>query len=104
MEFGDLTEKLVDIREHLAAIIEKINAVAAGEAFYVRIFFANDRRIVGLVDNLRVNKYKVIFDLTEEKLVDGKVFQKVSKKEIEFEEIRGIDVFQTKSGKPLFIK
>jgi len=104
MEIGDLTEKLADIREKIASMVEKINTVANGEAFYVRIFLANDRRIVGLVDGLRVNEYKITFTLTEDKLVDGKVFQKVSKKEIEFEKIRKIEVFKTISGKPLSIK
>jgi hypothetical protein len=104
MEIRDLTEKLADIREKLASIVEGINTAAGGEAFYVRIFLTNDRRIVGLVDNLKVNEYKILFNLTEDKLVDGKVFQKVSKKKIEFEKIRKIEVFKTISGKPLFIK
>jgi len=104
MEIGDLTEKLADIREKIVSIVKKINTVASGEAFYVRIFLANDRRIVGLVDGLRVNKYKILFNLIEDKLVDGKVFQKVLKKEIEFEKIKRVEVFKTVSGKPMFIK
>lgn len=95
---------MADIREKIVSIVEKINTVASGEAFYVRIFLANDKRIVGLVDGLKVNEYKILFNLTEDKLVYGKVFQKVSKKKIEFEKIRKIEVFKTISGKPLFIK
>ena len=103
MEFSALAEKLAGIREKIATIVEKINAEAAGEAFYARFFLENNRRIVGLINNLRTNEYKIVFNLTEDKLVDGNVSQKVSKKEIKFEELRGIDVFKTKSGKPMFI-
>ncbi len=103
MEFAALAEKLAGIREKIVAIVEKINMEAAGEAFYARFFLENNRRIVGLIDNLRTNEYKIVFNLTEDKSVDGKVSQKVSKKEILFEKLRGIDIFKTKSGKPIFI-
>ena len=104
MEIGDLTEKLADIREKIVSMLEKINTAAGGEAFYARLFLANDRRIMGLIDNLRVNGYRIIFNLTEDKVVNGKVFQKISEKKIEFEEIERVEVFKTISGKPMFIK
>ncbi|MBU3901577.1 hypothetical protein KKF25_02950 [Patescibacteria group bacterium] len=99
MEFGNLAGRLADIRKMFTATIEQINAAAGGEAFYARIFFAKDKedkRVIGLISDLRVNEYKILFNLTGDK--------KVSKKEIEFEKIKRIEVFKTASGKPMFIE
>ncbi|MGC9046676.1 MAG: hypothetical protein ACP5IC_00970 [Minisyncoccia bacterium] len=104
MEIGDLTKKLAEIREKITSIVERINTAANGEAFYARIFLTKDKHIIGLISDLRVNRHKIIFTLAEDKLVDGKIFRKVSKKEIEFEKIQRIELFRTISGKPLLIK
>ncbi len=98
MEFGNLAGRLADIRKMFTATIEQINAAAGGEAFYARIFFAEDKedkRVIGLINDLRANEYKILFNLTGDK---------VSKKEIEFEKIKRIEVFKTASGKPMFIE
>lgn len=95
MEFGNLAGRLADIRKMFTATIEQINAAAGGEAFYARIFFAKDERVIGLISDLKVNEYKILFNLTGD--------EKVSKKEIEFEKIKRIEVFKTLSGKPMFI-
>jgi len=98
LEFESLTQKLAEIQGKLVSLVEKINAAAGGEAFYARITLEN-RHLTGLIENLRINQYKIIFDFTEEKLVDGQIMRKTSKKEIVFEKLRGIEPFQTLSGK-----
>ena len=103
MEIGYLTQKLADIREKITFLVEEINAVADGESFYARIFLSGGKRIAGLFSELGVNEYKIIFTLTEDRLIEGKINQKISKKRVKFEEIRVIDVFKTASGKPMFI-
>jgi len=103
MEFATLTQKLARIRADLYSLVEKINTAAGGEPFYVRITLEN-RHLTGLISNLRVNEYKLFFNFMEERLIGGEVVQKVSKKEIKLERLQGIDVFQTKSGKSMFIK
>lgn len=104
MDFTGLTARLADIREKVVSVIGQINVVAGGEPFYARFFLVKNKHIIGLVDDLRVNGYKIIFNLTEEKLINKRVNQKISKKEVNFEEILRIEVFKTASGKPMFIE
>ena len=102
VDFAALTEKLAGIRVGLSTLVDKINAAAAGEPFYARITLEK-RHLTGLIENLRVNQYKITFDFTEERLVNEEVVRKTSRKEIAFEKLRGIEPFRTLSGKSLFI-
>jgi len=110
MDIAILTAKLAEIREKIISLVEQINLAGGGEPFYARIFLTadgqpnDDQRIVGLFSDLRVEKYEIVFTLTEERLLDGgEVKQEISQQAIELEKIRGIDVFKTASGKPMFI-
>ncbi|MEK7172765.1 MAG: hypothetical protein AAB740_02185 [Patescibacteria group bacterium] len=106
MEFTTPTEKLAEIRLEIVTLVEQINVAASGEPFYARIILENcqsSRRLTGLISNLRVNEYKLIFDFTEDRLIEEKLMQDASEKEVKFEKLRGIEVFQTRSGKPMFL-
>jgi hypothetical protein len=102
VDFAALTEKLAGIRASFSALVEKINTAAAGEAFYARITL-EDRHLTGLIENLQVNQYKILFDFTEEKVIDKEIVREKASKEIEFEKLKGIEPFQTLSGKPMSI-
>lgn len=103
MELTNLTTQLAAIRQKFISIIERINLAAQGEPFYARIFLSKDRKIVGLISKLRVNEYKIVFTLTEEKVIEGKIEQQVSEQKLSFEDIRRIEIFKTLSGKPIFL-
>ena len=103
MDFADLTAKLAQIREKLVSTIERINTEAGGEPFYARIFLVEDKHVVGLISDLGMNDYKIVFNLAEEKLIEGKIDRKIYKKMIRLEEVIRIEVFKTASGKPMFI-
>ena len=103
MDFADLTAKLAQIREKLVATVEQINTEAGGEPFYARFFLVEDKRVVGLISDLRMNDYKIVFNLVNEKLIGGKIDREISKKMIKLEEVLRIEVFKTASGKPMFI-
>jgi len=102
MEFENLTAKLAEIREKVTFLVDKINAAANGDAFYARITLRS-RQLTGLIKNLRVNQYKIIFDFTEERLIGEEIVRNKIRKKIPFEKIRGTQPFQTASGKPMLI-
>lgn len=104
MEIGDLTQKLAEVRKKIVALVEKINMAADKEPFYARFTLEDYQHLTGLIENLKVNGYKLLFDFTNEELVDGQIVRKKIPKKIKFEELRRVDVFETKSGRKLFIK
>lgn len=103
MDFAVLQGQLAAIREKFYKLINRIIEESRGEAFYGRIFLINGREIIGLIENLSINEHKITFDFIQEKLVKGKLKVARTKKAVSFEEIARIDVFKTKSGKPLFV-
>lgn len=108
MECATLAEKLAEIRLKVSALVKQVNMAAVGEPFYarVRIILENgqsDRNLTGLISNLRVNEYKLIFTFTEGRIAGEEIVQNVSEEEVKFEKLRGIEVFQTVSGRPMFL-
>lgn len=112
-EFADLRDKFVAIREEIAGFVAKINAAAKGERFAIRIFLINNRqesdkeqKIVGFIENLRIDGCFLLFDLIEERLVgrDGNITEKAIKKKVPIERISKIETFRTKSGKPVIVR
>ena len=103
LDFILLSERLADVRGKFLKAVNKILETSNGEAFYGRIFLNGDERLVGLIENLRVNEYQIILDLTEEGLVENRIVRKTTKKKVAFEKIRRIEVFKTQNGRPIFI-
>ena len=103
VNFGNIQDLVVRIREVVNTAIQKINRESQGEPFYGRINFVDDERVIGLISNLSVNSSKITFSLTEEKLINGQIRSATQKQEISFDKIKSIDMFRTKSGKPITI-
>ena len=103
VDFTALTQKLAEIQEKISSLVNKINAASGGESFYARFVLKDNRYLIGLVSNLRMNQYKILFDFTEEGVINEKIARLKTSKEIKFEELKGIVVFKTLSGKPMFI-
>ncbi len=104
IDFVLLHEKLAGIREKFIKAVNKIIEASNGEPFYGKIFLSGDEHLVGLIDNLRVNEYQIMLNLTEERVdVDDKVVRKVKEKKVAFERIKRIEVFKTQNGRPIFV-
>jgi len=102
MDLQNLTLKLTEIKEKIANMIERINNETRGESFYARIITKNEK-FVGLINKLSVKDYYLIFEITEEKLVNEKIVKKTKKKKIELEKIAAIEAYKTISGRPIVL-
>ena len=103
VEFLNIQDLVVRIREAVNAVIQKINHESQGEPFYGRANLVDGKEFIGLISDLSVNSSKITFSLTEERLVRGKISSRTRRQEVSFEKIKSIDPFRTKSGKPIII-
>jgi len=106
MDIAILAEKLAEIRGKFISLINEVNEATEGKPFYGRITLQGGRHLTGLIENLRVNEYKLIFKFTIEKLIAGEPVRKTLKKDtkISFEKFRGITPFQTQERKNISLK
>lgn len=103
MDIAILTEKLAEILGKLSSQIDEVNVTTEGKPFYGRIDIKGGRHLTGLIEGLRMNGYKLVFEFTIEKIVDGKPVQIKRLVKLRLEEFAGITLFQTKDGKKLFL-
>lgn len=107
VDFKPFHEELTKIREEISErirdVVKKINSQTKNEPFYGRFITTDGRHLIGLISDLRMNKYNLVFNLTEEKLSKKRqIILKTSEQEIRLDALISIDVFKTKSGKPIF--
>ena len=103
VEFLNIQDLVVRIREVVNGIVQKVNRESEGEPFYGRVNLVDGKRLMGLISDLSVNSSKITFSLTKERRVRGKISSRTRRQEVPFGEIKSIDPFRTKSGKPIII-
>jgi hypothetical protein len=107
-EFVELKEKFVAIRAAIADLIEKINKEAKGEPFAIRIFLTpalngENPRIIGYIKDLRVDGCNLLFTLKEQRVIKNKIREKEIPIQVPLDGIEKIEIFRTKSGKPIIL-
>ena len=102
-------EKLARLLDELKAAVKKtvdgINAGTKNEPFYGKIQLIDGKRFVGLFSGLRMDKDKILFLLTEERItIEGKVVSKTMPGKAGFDTIQSVEAVKTVSGRPVFIE
>ena len=95
------------VKEKLLECLGRIYKAAPGQAVYGKILSVdngNEDKLVGLINNISVNRHTVKVTLTQERLDSGGVIiRETTQKVLDLGCLKRIEVFCTQDRRPIFI-
>lgn len=96
-----------EVRSKLLECLRRIREAANGQAVYGKILSVdngNEDKLVGLINNISVNRHTAKVTLTQEHLdSEGVIIRETTQKVLDLGCLKRIEVFCTQDRRPIFI-